>query len=158
MNVEVLKWLHVVSAIVLVGGGLGSAFHLFATSLGRKPQQVTEAARNVLRSDAAFTIPSAVFQLASGLWLADRLGVALQTPWLRWSLIFYAVVVAIWVPVIWLELRMRAISAEAAARSAALPRRYWACFLLWSGLGVVGFGLFAAIVWLMVLKTVPWSS
>lgn len=151
-----LKWLHILSAIVLVGGGFGSAFHLFAASLGREPSYAAAAARNVLLSDLMFTGPTALFQVAGGLWLAHRLGAAVSTPWIAWSLGLYAVAMGLWVPVVWLEFRMRRIAREAARQGSGLPRQYWASFAAWTGLALVGFAAFLGILWLMTAKRLPW--
>ena len=37
MEYLVAKWLHVLSSTILFGAGVGSAFHLFAASVGRNP-------------------------------------------------------------------------------------------------------------------------
>jgi len=155
MDYLTLKWLHILSAIVLVGGGFGSAFHLLAASLQREPSYAAAAAQNVLRSDVMFAGPSAMFQLASGLWLVDRLGLALSTPWIAWSLGLYGVAFGLWVPVIWLEMRMRRIAQEAAHRHEGLPRRYWASLGVWAVLAAVGFTAFLGILWLMTAKRLP---
>lgn len=137
-----LRWLHILSAIVLVGGGLGSAFHLLAASLQRQPSYAAAAAQNVLRSDMIFTGPTAVFQVVSGLWLAHRLGLAPSTPWIAWSLALYAVAMGLW---------------EATRQHRELPRQYWASLITWAGLAAVGFVAFLGVLWLMTAKRVPWS-
>jgi uncharacterized membrane protein len=151
-----LKWLHILSAIVLVGGGLGSAFHLLAASLQRKPSYAAAAAQNVLRSDAIFTGPSAVFQVASGIWLAHRLGLVLSTPWIAWSLALYAVAMGLWIPVVLLEIRMRRIARDAARRQGELPAQYWLSLVTWAALAAVGFIAFLGVLWLMTAKRFPW--
>lgn len=157
MSYDALKWLHVLSATLLVGGGFGSAFHLVLATARRQPADAAAAARDILRFDAFVGAPAAVFQLASGAWLLDRLGVAWTTDWVLLSVLLYALVIAVWVPVVVLESRMRRLAVAAVHPLASFPRRYWACFFGWLALGAIGFGLFAAVFWLMLAKRVPFA-
>jgi uncharacterized membrane protein len=155
MEYLTLKWLHVLSATVLAGGGLGSAFHLVWSSWRREPAAAAAAAHNVLRSDALLAAPAGVFQVASGLWLMHQLKLPLSTPWIMWSLTLYGAAFACWIPVLWLEVRMRRVAREAASTGAALPRRYWTSFAWWALLGLAGFAAIGVIFWLMVVKRLP---
>ena len=56
-----------------------------------------------------------------------------------------------WLPVVWLQMRMRDI-ARGAAEVGALPRRFWRYFWLWFAIGVPALVLFLGIFWLMVAK------
>lgn len=157
MDYLLLKWLHVISATLLFGAGVGSAFHLFAATLRRTVPGIATATRNVVLADWLFTLPSAVFQLASGLWLVNRMNLAPATPWVLASLVLYAVAIGCWIPVIWIQIQLRN-EAEATTRAGPaepLPPRYWRLFVWWVGLGFVGLFSFIAIFWLMVTKQVP---
>jgi len=155
MSYETLKWLHVISAAVLVGGGLGSAFHLLASAMRRDARVVAATAANVLWSDALLTIPAAVFQAVSGWWMVRQAGLTWSAPWLLWSLVLYGASLALWLPVIALEVAQRNIARRAAAEGLPLPRSYWACLGLWAALGLVGFAGFLAALWLMLIKRLP---
>ena len=155
MSYELMKWLHALSGTLLLGGGFGSAFHLVLASARRNPAEAAAAARKILRFDAAVGAPAAVFQIAGGAWLLGRLDLPWTTDWVLWSTVFYAGVIALWIPVIVLEVRMRRIAAEAARAAAPLPHSYWASFFAWMVLGMAGFALFAAILWLMLVKRLP---
>jgi uncharacterized membrane protein len=157
MDYVIIKWLHVISSTILFGAGVGSAFHLFASTLRRGTQGAAASTRNVVLADWLFTLPSAIFQLASGLWLVHKLKLPLSTPWIAVSLALYAIAIGCWLPVLWLQLRMRDHAVAAAERGAELPRAYWALFAWWVGLGFAGFFAFIGIFWLMVAKSVPFA-
>ena len=59
---------------------------------------------------------------------------------------------ACWLPVVWMQLRMRRMAQEAVAAGAPLPDRYWRYFRVWVALGVPAFVSLAAVFWLMVAK------
>jgi uncharacterized membrane protein len=79
-------------------------------------------------------------------------GFAWQAPWLRWSIILYVVAIACWLPVVWLQTRMRDVTAQAAAAVQPLPPAYWRYFRWWFALGVPALVSFLAIFYLMVAK------
>lgn len=155
MEYLVAKWLHVLSSTLLFGAGVGSAFHLFSATLQRTPAGVATATRNVVMADWLLTTPSAVFQPASGLWLVHLMGLPLSTPWVAWSLALYGFAMACWLPVLWIQLRLRDLAATAVREGTALPRAYWRLFGWWTGLGFGGLFSFLFIFWLMAVKQVP---
>ena len=59
-----LKWLHIISSVLLVGTGLGSAFYMFFTNRSGNVQAQAVVTRLVVRADWWFTTPT-VFLLAA---------------------------------------------------------------------------------------------
>jgi uncharacterized membrane protein len=156
MDYVAVKWLHVLSSTMLFGTGIGSAFYLLLATLGRNARAVATVSRYVVVTDWVFTATTAVFQPLSGLWLMHLAGgMPMSTPWISWSLALYAFAIACWVPVVWIQLRLRDLSAQAAAANAALPRVYWRFFGWWVGLGCAAFLAFLVIFYLMVAKRLP---
>jgi uncharacterized membrane protein len=154
-----VKWLHVLSSTMLFGTGIGSAFYLLLATLGRDARSVAGVSRYVVITDWVFTATTAVFQPLSGFWLMHLAGgMPWSTPWIAWSLALYAVAIACWVPVVWIQLRLRDLSAEAAAANACLPGAYWRLFRWWVALGSVAFLDFLAIFHLMVAKRLPFFT
>jgi uncharacterized membrane protein len=148
----VVKWIHVLSATLLLGTGLGIAFFLWIAHLRGDPRVIAATARTVVIADALFTAPAVVLQLATGLWLAKAFGWPLDQFWLKASLVLYAVVVACWLPVLWLQVRARDLAAEAAASGSALPPAYHRAMRAWFWLGWPAFASVLAIFWLMIAK------
>ncbi len=70
----VLKWLHIVSSVLMVGTGLGSAFYMFfANRSGSVPAQAV-VSRLVVRADWWFTTPTVILQPVTGFALAHMAG------------------------------------------------------------------------------------
>lgn len=157
MEYLTLKWIHVLSSTILFGAGVGSAFHLFAATLRRQVGGVAGATRNVVVADWLLTTPAAILQPATGLWLVHKMGMPYATPWVAWSLALYAVAIACWLPVLWIQVRMRDLAVAAEAAGAPLPAAYDRLFHRWTALGCVAFVAFLLIFWLMVAKRVPWA-
>jgi uncharacterized membrane protein len=159
MDYLTLKWLHVLSSTVLFGTGLGSAFYLLVVTLSRDVGLVAAITRWVVVADWLFTATTAVLQPLTGLWMVRMAGMPLATPWIAWSLGLYAFAVACWLPVVWIQVRLRAHADTAAgAGHAVLPPAYWRLFIAWVVLGLAAFFAFLAIFWLMVAKQVPWAA
>jgi uncharacterized membrane protein len=157
MDYLLLKWVHILSSTILFGAGVGSAFHLFAATLRRRVDGIATASRSVVLADWLLTTPSAILQPATGIWLVHKLGVPFSTPWVAWSLGLYAVAIACWLPVVWIQIRMRDIVAEADANGASLPASYDRLFHRWVLLGIAAFLAFLLVFWLMVAKQLPWA-
>jgi uncharacterized membrane protein len=158
MEYLVLKWLHVLSSTMLFGTGIGSAFYLMLATLGRDSRSVATVSRYVVVTDWLFTATTAVFQPVSGFWMIHLAGMPWSTPWIAWSLWLYALALACWLPVVWIQLRLRDVSAQVAAQNRPLPAAYWRLFGWWLGLGSVAFTAFLAIFYLMVAKRVPFAG
>jgi uncharacterized membrane protein len=151
----IVKTLHVLSATFLFGTGVGTAFYLLVTSLGRDVRVVAAVTRWVVIADWLFTATTAIAQPLTGWWLARKLGMPMmEVDWLRWSVHLYAVAIACWLPVVWLQMRLRDVAAEAARAGKPLPPAYWRYFRAWVALGVPALFAFLAIFWLMVAKPV----
>ena len=152
MEYVVLKWLHILSSTLLFGTGIGSAFYLLVTVLGGDMRLVAHVARWVVRADWLFTATTAVAQPLTGLWLVHVMQIPWTTGWVAWSLALYAVAMACWLPVVWLQLRLRDLSRQAAEQGAPPAPAFRRLFLAWVALGVPAFFAFLAIFWLMVAK------
>ena len=158
MDYALLKWVHVLSSTILFGAGVGSAFHLFAATLRRQVDGISMATRNVVLADWMLTTPTAVLQPVTGIALVNALQLPYSTPWVAWSLGLYAIAIACWLPVVWLQIRMRDVMLEAQRRRAPVPAAYDRMFHWWTGLGFVALSAFLLIFWLMVAKRLPWSE
>lgn len=158
MDYLTLKWLHVLSSTVLFGTGIGSAFYLLVATLGRDARTVGAVGGWVVLADTLFTATTAVLQPLTGWAMVRATGMPWSQPWLMWSVWLYAFAIACWLPVVWIQLKLRDEARACAGRGAALSPRYWRFFLGWVALGFVAFFAFLAIFWLMVVKRVPWAG
>ena len=148
----VVKWIHVLSSVLLVGTGFGSAYFMFFANRSRGVPAQALVARLVVRADAWFTTPAAVIQPATGLWLASMAGLPLSTPWLAASLALYGLAGSCWIPVVWLQLRMAAMAQQASMSGSDLPPRYWRYARWWERLGYPAFAAMLVVFYLMIAK------
>ena len=152
MTYLIVKWLHILSSTFLFGTGIGSAFYLLCATLQRKPVVVAQIARFVVIADWLFTSTSIIVQPVTGIYLAHVAGWPLTSKWLLHSIGLYVLATACWLPVIWLQMRLRDVANAAAQANQPLPTEYWRYFRIWFALGIPAFFAFVAVFYLMVVK------
>ncbi|MDR2195015.1 MAG: DUF2269 domain-containing protein [Gallionellaceae bacterium] len=152
MTYLTLKTLHLLSMVLLFGTGLGSAFYKWMADRSGNVAHIAATNRHVVLADWLFTTPTVIFQPISGVWLATLAGWPLTTPWIAASLGLYALAGMCWLPVVWLQIRMKNIASDAAHRNIPLPDRYWRMARLWFWLGVPAFIAMVLVVALMTFK------
>lgn len=148
----VIKWLHVLSATILFGTGLGTAFFMWSAHLTRDAAAIAAAAKIVVRADWMFTATSGIIQPATGFMLIHGYGYDPLSSWLLWTYGLYALALVCWLPVVRLQMRMRDLAAEAAKCGAALPSCYHHAARLWFMLGWPAFIALLIIFYLMLAK------
>lgn len=153
----VLKWLHILSSVVLVGTGFGSAYYMFFVNRSGNVAAQAEVGRLVVRADWWFTTPAVVLQPTTGLALAHLAGWPLTTPWLAASIALFLLAGVCWLPVVWLQIRMAAMARDAASSGSALPSTYWRYARLWEMLGYPAFAAMVVVFFLMVSKSALWG-
>lgn len=151
----VLKFLHVVGATVLLGTGAGIAFFMLMAHRTNDAGIVAAVARIVVTADFLFTATAVVAQPVTGVLLAREVGYPLTEFWILASVVLYLVAGAFWLPVVWMQWRMRDLARAAAASGQALPATYHRLFRLWFAFGFPAFAAVVAIIWLMLTKPQP---
>lgn len=157
MEYLLLKWLHILSATLMYGTGLGSAFYKFMTDRTGNLPAIVEANRLVVLADWLFTTPTVVLQPITGILLARVAGYPLTSDWIVLALVLYAIAGACWVPVVVLQIRMRNLSRQSLDRGQTLGSQYARMARLWVGLGIPAFSALVVVYYLMVFKPVLWS-
>ena len=102
-----LKYLHIIGAAVLLGTGAGIAFFMLLGHRTGKPATVAAIARIVVIADVVFTATVVAAQPATGALLAWNMGFSLKESWIALSIGLYLVTAAFWLPVVWMQIRMR---------------------------------------------------
>jgi len=148
----VLKYLHIIGAVVLLGTGIGIAFFMLMAHLSRDAAFVARTAGVVVLGDLLFTATAVVAQPLTGYLLVRETGLSLFESWIVVSLALYGVAGVFWLPVVWMQIRMRDLATAASAAGEALPASYHRLFRLWFAFGFPGFGAVMLIIWLMVAK------
>jgi uncharacterized membrane protein len=147
-----IKYLHVLGAVVILGTGTGIAFFMLMAHRSRDPALIAATAAVVVIADMLFTLSAVILQPLTGGLLMALSGTSLAERWLVTSLGLYAVAGLFWIPVIFMQIEMRDLARAAAAQHAALPSRYFALFRRWFVFGIPGFGSVMMILWLMIAK------
>ena len=149
-----VKALHVITSIILVGTGLGSAFFKCRVDRFGDLSAIVFASKTVVLVDWLFTAPAVVLQPLSGLLLAHWGGYSLTQPWLKAGIGMYLLAGLCWLPAVYLQIRMRDLALEAVRCNAPLPIRYQHLSRIWFWLGVFGFGAALLTVLIMVVKPI----
>ena len=147
-----VKWIHILSSTILFGTGLGSAFYMFFASRQRDPRVAYFVVRWVVVADWVFTTTAIIVQPVTGLWLVHLAGFDWKSAWILWSIVLYFFAGACWLPVVWLQLRMRDMARVAAETGSPLPERYGRFFAIWVVLGIPAFLALVVVFYLMVAK------
>jgi uncharacterized membrane protein len=147
-----LKFLHLVGTAVLFGTGVGIAFFLLLAHRTKQAAVVAAVARIAVIADFLFTATAVVVQPVTGVLLAVEIGFSLHESWIVLSILLYLATGAFWIPVVFMQIRMRDLAAAAAREGRALPAEYHRLFRLWFAFGFPAFGAVLAIIWLMIAK------
>lgn len=152
MIYSILLWLHVIGAAVLLGTGTGIAFFMVMAHRSREPALVAHVAGTVVIADFLFTATAVIAQPVTGALLMMQQGWPLSTPWIKAALGLYIVTGAFWLPVVFMQIRMRDLARSAAAAGEPLPAAYHRLYSRWFAFGFPAFFAVLAILWLMVAK------
>lgn len=147
-----LKWLHVLSAIVAVGSNL--TYGIWITRASASPNNLPFTLRGVKLIDDRLANPAYGLLLITGLAMAGVGGLRLSTPWLLSALVLYVAVVLVglfgFTPALRRQIELvdsdglTSPAYQAAARRSTL-------------LGVLTSVLVIVIVFLMVVKPGLWA-
>jgi uncharacterized membrane protein len=148
----ILKLVHVISATVLFGTGLGIAFFKWITDRTGNTGAIRVVSEKVVLADWLFTLPAIFVQAATGVALARLLGYPLLHGWLAWAILLFCVAGICWIPVAWLQLRMRDLARMSEREGAPMGALYRTYARAWFWLGVPAFTAVVLVFWLMIAK------
>lgn len=147
-----VKYLHVLGAIVILGTGTGIAFFMLTAHRTHDAEFIARTASVVVVADAIFTLSAVILQPVTGALLMMLSATSVTERWLLASLALYAIAGLFWVPVVFMQIEMRDLARKAAEQRTALPERYFVLFRRWFAFGLPGFGATMLILWLMIAK------
>jgi len=150
------RWLHVIGATVLLGTGSGIAFFMLIGHRTRDPRLIAHVASTVVLADFVFTASAVILQPLTGWWLASLAGWPLATPWILLSIGLYFLTGAFWLPVVWMQVKMRDLARAAASAGEPLPPLYFSLFRAWFLCGIPAFAAVLTIIWLMIARPALW--
>jgi uncharacterized membrane protein len=147
-----IKYLHVLGAVVILGTGSGIAFFMLMAHRSGDVAFIARTASTVVVADMVFTLTAVLLQPVTGGLLMMLSATSLTERWLLVSLALYAVAGLFWVPVIFMQREMRDLARLAAEKNQPPPPRYFVLFRRWFLFGIPGFGSVMIILWLMIAK------
>lgn len=150
--VHIVRWLHVIGATVLLGTGAGIAFFMVMAHRSKDVAAIAHVASTVVIADWVFTASAVVLQPLTGAWLAHLMGWRLTEPWILLSLGLYVFTGAFWIPVVFMQKRMRDLARAAIAAKSPLPDDYDRLYRRWFAFGFPAFAAVLAIIWLMIAR------
>lgn len=152
ISADILRWLHIVGATVLFGTGAGIAFFMLMAQRSGRAEIVAHVAGTVVIADTIFTATAVVAQPITGVLLARAMGWPLSEGWIVLSVLLYIVTGLFWLPVVWIQIRIRDLARRAVLEGAPLPDEERRLFRIWLACGFPAFGAVLAILWLMVTR------
>ena len=148
----IVKTIHILNSTVLFGTGLGIAFFMFRCRFTDHPQERYYAATNTVLADYLFTLPAVIVQPLSGAWLVWKSGYQWTDTWLVWTYALYILAGLCWLPVVWIQRRLKQLAADALRNEKELPDNYHRLFGYWMLLGWPAFVSLVLIFFLMVFR------
>ena len=147
-----LKWLHVLSAIVAVGANV--TYGIWLTRASRSPDVLPFTLRTIKLIDNRIANPAYGLPLITGLSMTFVLPLPLTTPWLLMALVLYIVLVLVgllgYTPTLRRQIQVLDSKGFGSSSYQALARRG-------TMLGVALAILVMVIVFLMVMKPGLWA-
>lgn len=152
MTFLILKYVHLLGAIVLIGTGAGIAFFMVMAHSTGDARKIAGVARIVVVADFVFTASAVIIQPITGVLLAREAGYDLTEGWIVLSIILYIVIGIFWLPVVIMQMRIRDLAQTADRATAPLPPQYPVLFWTWFVFGFPAFAAILVILWLMIAR------
>ena len=146
---EIVKLVHILGSVLLLGTGLGTAFFLLMAHRSRDIDAIRVTARHAVVADWLFTAPAVVAQPISGILLMDQLNRPYGTVWFAAVALLYVLAGLCWIPVVFIQYRLRDIAHIAESYQNISPE-FDRLMRIWITLGIPAFAAVLTIVALMV--------
>ena len=147
-----LKLIHILSSTLLFGTGIGTASVMLYGHYTKEPYIIAMINRYVVMADWIFTATTIVLQPLTGFLMVWIAGYSFSLLWIWASLCAYFIAVCCWMPVVWLQFKMRNLAMEAYQNKTPLSRQYYQYFKYWFFLGWPAFLCFLMIFYFMTMK------
>lgn len=147
---DILRLLHVIGATVLFGTGAGIAFFMVMARRTGNPALIAHVSETVVIADTLFTATAVLLQPITGALLALEIGWPLTEGWIVLSLVLYVLTGLFWLPVVWIQIKLRNMAREAACAGTELPAHWHRLYGVWFACGFPAFLAVIGILWLML--------
>lgn len=142
-----VKFVHIISATLLFGTGIGTAFFMLKAYLGDSESTMADTSKHVVLADWLFTTPAVIVQLLTGIWLMQILDISMASAWFAMVIGLFVLVGACWIPVVWIQLRVRNMLASGARKSECRT-----LMRTWIALGIPAFTGVLILFYLMIAR------
>jgi len=147
-----LKIIHVISASILFGTGMGTAFYMLLANRTKNIKLISIATSHVVKADWLFTSTSGVVQALTGFTMIYLHGYSLYQLWIFGSILGYLIAGLCWVPVVYLQIKLHEMAKYAYENSQGLPQKYYQYYRYWFILGWPAFISLIIVYYLMTAK------
>ncbi|MBL4735110.1 MAG: DUF2269 domain-containing protein [Flavobacteriales bacterium] len=147
MDYHILKLIHIVSATLMIGAGIGSAFYLFLSYKRYQASTLKDVLKLVVMADSVFTAPSIIIQFITGLMLSNMLSLT-STDWFLIVMGVSGLILVMWLRAAFLQIKLRKILEK---ENEITPEFHY-LMKVWFYLGVPSFLGALYLYYLMVYK------
>ena len=149
MLFNLIEVVHVIGAAVLFGTGIGTALYMVMANRTKNVAIIAKAAANVVNADWIFTGTAAIIQPITGLAMVYLKGYSLMAFWVWGSIVGYIIAGLFWLPVVYMQIRLRDMAVQALEGNLPLPRQYYRIFRYWMLCGFPAFSSLVVVFFLM---------
>jgi len=149
-----LKIIHVISAMILFGVGIGTALYMMLVNQQSDLKLIAKVTRQVVFADWCFTATSGLIQAVTGLWMVYLEGYSFTELWILGSIIGYVIAGLCWFPVVYLQIKCRDLACSAVKSNQPLPKVYYRYFNTWRILGIPAFLSLIVVFYFMANRPV----
>lgn len=150
-NYLVLKYIHILCAIVLAGTGIGIAFFMLMASRSKNISVIVHTAKFVVLADWIFTTPAVIGQAITGVLLMKSLHYSFSAPWFMCVASLFIFIGCCWAPVVLIQYRLKKL-AENAMQTGTIDAAFYSAMKYWIFLGIPAFLGILFMLWLMIFK------
>lgn len=150
----IVKTVHIVSAAILFGTAFGITFFMFRSHAADTLRERYFAVRTTVLAENLFVLPTVFILPLTGIWLLHDGSHDPDALWVALAIALFTAGGVCWLPVVWLQVQLRNMLADAVRGSHAVPERYRTLYRVWCLLAWLPFAILIVIFALMVAKPV----
>jgi uncharacterized membrane protein len=154
MSISLIKFIHILGAVLFVGNIIVSAFWKVLADRTGDLAVIRYATRTVNRADIIFTLGGIILLLGAGHAMAPEYGGVAANKWILWSYTLLIGSGLIWVLILVPVQIGQSRLLDRLGTLDEIPERYWKLATLWAVAGTVASVLPVIAVYLMVVKPV----
>lgn len=147
MSYQFLKLIHILSATLMIGTGLGSAFYLFFSYKKATASTLKDVLKLVVIADSIFTLPSVIIQLITGILLSNIMSM-IFTKWFWIVIVASIIVLVLWIFAVFIQYKLKRLLDE----KEEISPLFHALMKQWYYLGIFSFSGSIFLYYLMVYK------